>query len=74
MRRPDTKALALAVAVAATLVAVTPALGQQAEPAAAATSDRWNITIAPYLWAAAMDGNATVAGISRTSTSRSRTF
>ena len=28
-----------------------------------AAGDRWTITVAPYLWAAAMDGNATVAGI-----------
>ena len=47
----------------ATLAAVTPAAGQQAEPPASTTSDRWTITVAPYLWAAAMDGNATVAGI-----------
>ena len=41
--------------------AAAPAAGQQAEPA---SSDRsWNITVAPYLWATAMDGNATVGGI-----------
>jgi hypothetical protein len=61
MSTQRTKALALAVAV--TLAAVPPAAGQQAEPPASTTSNRWNITVAPYLWATSMDGNATVGGI-----------
>ena len=61
MNKPRTKALALAVAV--TLAAMTPALAQQPEPTGIAPGDRWTITVAPYLWAAAMDGHATVGGI-----------
>jgi hypothetical protein len=33
----------------------------QGEPASA--PDRWSVLVAPYLWAAALDGNAKVAGI-----------
>jgi hypothetical protein len=51
------------LAMAATLSAVTPALAQQAEPPGSTTSDRWTVEVAPYLWAAALDGNATVGGI-----------
>jgi hypothetical protein len=51
------------LALAATLASVAPAVGQQAEPPASATNDRWTITVAPYLWVASMDGNATVGGI-----------
>jgi hypothetical protein len=49
--------------MAATLAGVTPVAGQQAELSASTTSDRWTVTLAPYLWAASMDGNAAVAGI-----------
>jgi hypothetical protein len=49
--------------MAATLAAVTPAAGQQADPPASNASDRWTIEVAPYLWLAALDGNASVAGI-----------
>jgi hypothetical protein len=61
MSKPSIRVLV--AAMAATLAAVTPAVGQQAEPPAAAASDRWNITVAPYLWATSMDGHAAVAGI-----------
>jgi hypothetical protein len=61
MSKPSIRVLV--AAMAATLTAVTPAVGQQAEPPAAAASDRWNITVAPYLWATSMDGHAAVAGI-----------
>jgi hypothetical protein len=40
-----------------------PALAQQAESPASTTSDRWTVTVAPYLWATSLDGNATVSGI-----------
>ena len=50
------------LAMVATLGAATPAAGQQPEPPAPATNDRWNVSVAPYLWAAAMDSDATVAG------------
>jgi hypothetical protein len=46
------------VATVAKLSAATPALAQEAAPAA--TGDRWAITVAPYLWAAAMDGHVTI--------------
>ncbi|HLT03108.1 MAG TPA: hypothetical protein VK001_13055 [Geminicoccaceae bacterium] len=32
------------------------------EPTEAPSGDRWSLSIAPYLWAAAMDGHATVGG------------
>ena len=52
------------LAVAATLAAAAPAVAQQPTGTGTpASSDRWNITVAPYLWAAAMDGHAAVAGI-----------
>ena len=35
---------------------------QQAEPPAS-PGDRWTVEVAPYLWIASMDGNATVGGI-----------
>jgi hypothetical protein len=47
--------------MATTLGAAAPALAQQAE--AAPPGDRWTVEVAPYLWAAALDGNATVGGI-----------
>jgi hypothetical protein len=47
------------LAMAATLSVASPAAGQQAEP----SGDRWHVTVAPYLWIASMDGNATVGGI-----------
>jgi hypothetical protein len=50
------------LALVATLGAAMPAIGQQAEPAAPPTNDRWTVSVAPYLWAAAMDGHASVAG------------
>ena len=51
------------LAMAATLAAASPAVAQQ--PAATATppGDRWTIEVAPYLWIASMDGNATVGGV-----------
>jgi hypothetical protein len=50
------------LALATTLGAAAPALAQQAERAAPA-GDRWTVEVAPYLWIASMDGNATVGGI-----------
>jgi hypothetical protein len=50
------------LAMAATLAAVTPAAAQQMETATP-PGDRWTVSVAPYLWATSMDGNATVAGI-----------
>jgi hypothetical protein len=61
MSEQRTKALALGVA--ATVATVTPAVGQEPEPPASATNDRWHFTVAPYLWATAMDGHASVGGI-----------
>jgi hypothetical protein len=58
-RRAD----ALSAAMAATLAAVTPAVGQQPTTTAAPPGDRWTVTLAPYLWLAAMDGHAVVGGI-----------
>ena len=51
------------LAMAATLAAAAPAVAQQPTGTGTPAGDRWTITVAPYLWAAAMDGNATVAGI-----------
>jgi hypothetical protein len=45
----------------ATLGAAAPAAGQS--PDTAPTGDRWVFTVAPYLWAASMDGHAAVGGI-----------
>jgi hypothetical protein len=50
------------LAVAATLAAVTPAVAQQMETATP-PGDRWTVSVAPYLWVASMDGNATVGGV-----------
>jgi hypothetical protein len=50
------------VAMAATLAPVAPAAAQQMETATP-PGDRWTIEVAPYLWIASMDGNATVGGI-----------
>ena len=44
----------------ALLTAVAPAAAQEAAPAA--SGDGWHITVAPYLWATALDGHAKVAG------------
>jgi hypothetical protein len=49
--------------MAATVAAATPAVGQQPTTTAAPPGDRWTIEVAPYLWIASSDGNATVAGI-----------
>jgi hypothetical protein len=51
------------LAMAATLAAVTPAVGQQPEATAAPPGERWTVTLAPYLWLVSMDGNATVGGV-----------
>src|SRR5262249_30490872 len=50
------------LAILATLGMAMPALGQQGEPSAPAANDRWTVTVAPYLWAASMDGHAAVGG------------
>jgi hypothetical protein len=50
----------LTLAALALLTGVTPAAAQSTD---ADTGDRWVVRIAPYLWATALDGNATVAGI-----------
>jgi hypothetical protein len=47
---------------AATLAATAPAVAQQIETTTAA-GDRWTVSVAPYLWLASMDGNATVGGV-----------
>jgi hypothetical protein len=54
--------IALVAAVAATLATVTPAVAQQIETATP-PEDRWTVSVAPYLWLASMDGNATVSGV-----------
>jgi hypothetical protein len=46
--------------MALALGAASPAVGQSADEPA---TDRWTVTVAPYLWATSMDGNATVRGI-----------
>jgi hypothetical protein len=51
------------VAAAAALLGAAPAVAQQAEAPEATTGDRWNITVAPYLWATSMDGHASVGDI-----------
>jgi hypothetical protein len=51
------------LAVAATLGAAMPAVGQEPGPTPAPSGDRWNLRVAPYLWAASMDGHASVGGI-----------
>ena len=43
--------------------AAPPAVGQTADEPTREATDQWAITVAPYLWATAMDGNATVGGI-----------
>jgi hypothetical protein len=58
MSKPCTR---MVVAVMAAMLAATPALAQ--EPTGTPPSDRWTIQVAPYLWIASMDGNATVGGI-----------
>jgi hypothetical protein len=45
----------------ATLGAAAPAAGQS--PDTAPMGDQWVFTVAPYLWAASMDGHAAVGGI-----------
>jgi hypothetical protein len=52
----------LVAALAATLATTAPAVAQQTE-SDTPPADRWTISVAPYLWAASMDGNATVGGI-----------
>jgi hypothetical protein len=54
------RTMALVAAMVATLAAAAPVAGQQPGTADAPPSDRWTITVAPYLWAAAMDGHAAV--------------
>ncbi|HEX6111522.1 MAG TPA: hypothetical protein VFZ10_04385 [Geminicoccaceae bacterium] len=51
----------LALAALALLAGATPAAAQSTD--APATDDRWQLRVAPYLWATSLDGNATVAGI-----------
>jgi hypothetical protein len=51
------------LAVAVMLAPAAPAAGQQPEPPASALDEGWNIRVAPYLWAASMDGHASVGGI-----------
>jgi hypothetical protein len=51
------------LAVVAPLGAAAPAVGQQPGATATPPGDRWTVTLAPYLWAASMDGNAAVGGI-----------
>src|SRR5690606_3393354 len=51
----------LALATLALLAHTAPASAQSTEPTN--TGDRWLVRIAPYLWATALDGNATVKGI-----------
>jgi hypothetical protein len=51
------------LAMLAMLGAAAPASGQQDEPPVSAPSDRWNVTVAPYLWATSMDGHASVGGV-----------
>jgi hypothetical protein len=50
-------------AVAGTLATVTPAAAEEPGATAKPPSDRWTVTVAPYLWLAAMDGHAVVGGI-----------
>jgi hypothetical protein len=60
MRRfPIGAATAAVVAGACTEAPAAAQPADAAEPAAG----KWSVTVAPYLWAASMDGNATVAGI-----------
>ena len=57
------RAHARRLAMAATLGAAMPAVGQEPGPTPAPSADRWNISVAPYLWATSMDGHAAVGGI-----------
>jgi hypothetical protein len=53
-----------AVAMVAVLCGVAaPAAGQPGEPPASGANDQWHVTVAPYVWATSLDGNATVHGI-----------
>jgi len=45
----------------ALLTSAAPAAAQSTN--APATDDRWQLRVAPYLWATSLDGNAAVAGI-----------
>jgi hypothetical protein len=47
----------------ATLGAAAPAAGQQPASTTEPPGDRWHVTVAPYLWATAMDGHASVGDI-----------
>jgi hypothetical protein len=54
-----------ALAALAFLAGAVPAAGQSSETAAPSAEDSksgWSFTIAPYLWATSLDGNATVGG------------
>ncbi|MGH6920823.1 MAG: hypothetical protein ACREJ0_24335 [Geminicoccaceae bacterium] len=51
----------LALTALAMLAGATSAVAQSTDTPA--TGDRWLLRVAPYLWATAMEGNATVAGI-----------
>jgi hypothetical protein len=55
--------MALVVAMVVPLGATAPAVSQQPGATAVPPGDRWTIEVAPYLWLASMDGNATVGGI-----------
>jgi hypothetical protein len=49
--------------MAATLGAATPAVGQDPAETATPLADRWTFVVAPYLWAASMDGHAAVGDV-----------
>lgn len=51
------------LAVAVMLASAGPVAGQQPAPPASAPDQGWNIRVAPYLWAASMDGHASVGRI-----------
>jgi hypothetical protein len=57
------RVLVALLALATTLAAAVPAVGQQPGATAAPPSDGWTVTLAPYLWLASMDGNAAVGGV-----------
>ncbi len=54
---------AAAGALVALLFVAAPAAGQQSEPPASGANGQWHVTVAPYLWATSLSGNATVHGV-----------
>jgi hypothetical protein len=50
-------------ALVAALLAAGAAAPAQAQDAGEPAADRWSVTVAPYLWAARLDGDAKVRGI-----------